>query len=301
MERKELVGYLRQIADRFRVTSGRGFKLEDHDPADTAGLTRESKAEAREALKEGVKILAEMQAMLWAHDHWALLLVLQALDASGKDGVIKHVMSGINPQGCEIHSFKAPVGEELEHDFLWRCQRRLPSRGAIGIFNRSYYEETLVVRVHPELLEKQRIPARLLGDDLWQTRFRDICAFEQHLAANGTITRKCFLHLSKDEQRKRFLERIDDPAKNWKFSEADVTERGYFDDYMTFYQDTISATATKQAPWFVIPADKKWFTRLVVAGVVVDALASLDLEYPELDQAGLQRLAEARARLIGEG
>jgi PPK2 family polyphosphate:nucleotide phosphotransferase len=241
-----------------------------------------------------------MQDMLYAQDRWSLLLVFQAMDAAGKDGVIKHVMSGVNPQGCEVHSFKAPSAEEMDHDFMWRCTRLAPRRGHIGIFNRSYYEETLVVRVHPEILARQQLPKEVVTEAIWSERFQDIRKWERYMARNGTIVRKFFLNVSKEEQKRRFLERIDDPAKNWKFSAGDVTERARWDEYMGAYEETIRETAREEAPWYVVPADNKWYTRLVVAAAIIDALASVDLHYPELDDAGKSRLAEAREKLVNE-
>jgi PPK2 family polyphosphate:nucleotide phosphotransferase len=241
-----------------------------------------------------------MQDMLYAQNRWSLLLVFQAMDAAGKDGAIKHVMSGVNPQGCSVHSFKAPSAEELDHDFMWRCTRLAPRRGMIGIFNRSYYEEVLVVRVHREYLAKQQLPHELVTDAIWDERFKDIRSYERYMARNGTIVRKFFLNVSRDEQRKRFLERIDDPAKNWKFSAGDVAERAHWDEYMRVYEDMIRSTATDHAPWSVVPADNKWYTRLVVAATIVDALASVDLHYPSLDAAGRAKLADARAQLMAE-
>jgi PPK2 family polyphosphate:nucleotide phosphotransferase len=246
---------------------------------------------------EGVELLAELQDRLYAQDRWALLLIFQAMDAAGKDSAIKHVMSGVNPQGCQVYSFKAPSAEELDHDYLWRCMKCLPERGRVGIFNRSYYEETLVVRVHPEFLERQHVPAPLVDKSIWKQRHRDIRHFEEYLSANGVVVRKFFLNVSKDEQRKRFLERIDDPTKNWKFSATDVEERQHWREYMAAYEETIRGTATDNAPWYVVPADNKWFTRLVVAAVVADTLDSLNLEYPTLTPAQQKQLASARALL----
>jgi PPK2 family polyphosphate:nucleotide phosphotransferase len=238
--------------------------------------------------------------MLYAQNRWSVLLIFQAMDAAGKDGAIKHVMSGVNPQGCEVHSFKAPSPEELDRDFMWRCTRLAPRRGMIGIFNRSYYEEVLVVRIHREYLEKQQLPPELVTKDIWDERFKDIRSYERYMARNGTIVRKFFLNVSRDEQKKRFLERIDDPAKNWKFSSADVAERAHWDGYMDAYQDMIRNTATDHAPWSVVPADNKWYTRLVVAATIIVALASVDLHYPSLDEAGRANLADARAQLMAE-
>ncbi|HXV77450.1 MAG TPA: polyphosphate kinase 2 family protein, partial [Candidatus Polarisedimenticolaceae bacterium] len=279
---EQLIDRSRAFARPFRVADGDGFRLTDVDPAETMGLDAEDKPRAKEALAAGVEALSGLQEMLYAQDRWAVLLIFQAMDAAGKDGAIKHVMSGINPQGCQVFSFKAPTSEELDHDFLWRCMRALPERGRIGIFNRSYYEETLVVRVHPELLAAQKVPPKLVTDKIWKERFRDIRAFERYLARNGVLVRKFFLHVSKKEQKRRFLARLDDPAKNWKFSINDAKERDHWDDYMKAYEQMIRHTASKQAPWFVVPADIKWFTRLVVAAAVIDALASLELAFPKI-------------------
>ena len=288
------------LADHFRVGGGRKFKLRDFDPGDTLGLDT-SKREARELLERGIEILAEQQDKLYAQDRWGVLLIFQAMDAAGKDGVIKHVMSGVNPQGCEVHAFKAPSAEELDHDFMWRTTRLLPQRGRIGIFNRSYYEEVLVVRVHQELLARQKLPPELATKQIWSQRFDDIVAFERYLCRNGYLVRKFFLNVSRAEQKKRFLERIEQPEKNWKFSAADVAERQHWGEYMDAYEDMIRHTATKQAPWYVVPADNKWFTRLVVAAAVIDALESLDLAYPKLGGEARKQLAAARAHLLNEG
>jgi PPK2 family polyphosphate:nucleotide phosphotransferase len=309
MKTADFVERARALARRHEVRDGERFRLADHDPDDTGPFEsddrREAKEDAREMLEDSVRVLREMQDMLYAQDSRSMLLVLQAMDAAGKDGAIKHAMSGINPQGCSVHSFKAPSAEELDHDFLWRCAVRLPARGMIGIFNRSYYEETLVVRVHPELLARQRLPRELVGsagpdESFWEDRFASIRRFERHLARNGTVVRKVFLHLSRDEQRRRFLDRIDDPAKNWKFSEADVAERAHWDAYMRAYEAAIRATAREEAPWFVVPADSKWYARLVVASVLVDAMASVDLHYPVVDDAQRARLAGCREQLVSE-
>jgi PPK2 family polyphosphate:nucleotide phosphotransferase len=300
MKLKDILKTCHGLVEPFEVTDGRQFRLKAIAPGDTLGLKAEDKPRAREALASGVQALAELQDKLYAQDRWAVLLIFQAMDAAGKDSAIKHVMSGVNPQGCDVHSFKAPSAEELDHDYLWRCQRRLPNRGHIGIFNRSYYEETLVVRVHPELLEKQKLPARLVTKRLWQERFEDIRAFERYLTRNGTVVRKFFLHVSKKEQRRRFLERIEKPEKNWKFSAADVQERRFWKDYMAAYEDVIRHTATKDAPWYVVPADNKWFTRVVVAAAVIETLAELDLKYPRLGAEGLKELAAAKRALLRE-
>jgi PPK2 family polyphosphate:nucleotide phosphotransferase len=282
----------------YRVTDGAGFRLKQIDPRDTAGLR--SKSEAQRQLEKGIARLSELQARLYAQDRWALLLIFQAMDAAGKDSTIKHVMSGVNPQGCQVYSFKSPSAEELDHDYLWRTTRRLPERGRIGIFNRSYYEETLVVRVHPELLERQRLPGRLVTRRIWKDRYEDINAFERYLDRNGVIVRKFFLHLSREEQRRRFLSRLEEPEKNWKFSAADVEERRHWDAYMRAYEETIRSTATPHAPWYVVPADHKWFTRLAVAAAVVETLESLSPEYPKVDQSRRRDFAAARKALLSE-
>ena len=290
----------REFSRPYRVTRGEKFKLSDIDPGDTAHLNREDKPKAQEALAMGRDALAMLQDMLYAQDRWSVLLIFQAMDAAGKDGAIKHVMSGINPQGCQVTSFKVPTSEELDHDYMWRCAKNLPERGRIGIFNRSYYEEVLVVKVHPEFLQGQKLPPSLVGKDVWDHRYQDIRSFERYLARQGTVIVKFFLHVSREEQKKRFLERIEEPEKNWKFSAGDVRERGHWDAYMNAYQKMIRETASKAAPWYVVPADNKWFTRLVVAAVVVEALASLDLRYPEVDRKQLAELEAARKTLLAE-
>jgi PPK2 family polyphosphate:nucleotide phosphotransferase len=284
----------------YRVTNGNGFRLRDFDPGDTRGIQSEAKPEAKEMLATGVQLLAESQDKLYAQDRWAVLLVFQAMDAAGKDSTIKHVMSGINPQGCQVFSFKQPSMEELDHDYLWRYMRYMPERGRIGIFNRSYYEEVLVVRVHRELLERQKLPPQLMGKRIWTQRYEDISAFERYLTRNGVVILKFFLNVSRKEQKKRFLERLDHPEKNWKFSAADVTERGHWDEYMEAYEDAIRHSASEHAHWFVVPADNKWFTRLVVAAAIVDALQGLNLAYPTVDAAKRKELAAARALLMKE-
>jgi len=298
MDVTELIRRACDFANPFRVTDGKGFRLKHIDPSDTLHLDAEDKPRAQEALALGVEALAELQDRLYAQDRWALLLVFQAMDAAGKDGTIKHVMSGVNPQGCEVYSFKAPSPEELDHDYLWRCLKSLPQRGRIGIFNRSYYEETLVVRVHPELLQRQQLPPKLITRNIWKERFQDIRSFERYAGRNGIVVRKFFLHVSKAEQKKRFLERINDPEKNWKFSAADVAERQHWDEYMAAYEDAIRQTATPEAPWYVVPADNKWFTRLVVAAAVIDTLASLDLHYPKVSAEKRKQLAAAKRTLM---
>jgi PPK2 family polyphosphate:nucleotide phosphotransferase len=290
---------LARIAESYRVEPGRRFRLARRDPGETGGLDL-SKEEARAMLAAGLEKLVDFQARLYAQDRWALLLVFQALDAAGKDSTIKHVMSGVDPQGCQVTSFKAPSTIELDHDFLWRCARELPERGRIGIFNRSHYEEVLVVRVHREILAGQKLPAELVGKDIWKDRYESINGFERHLARNGTRIVKFFLNVSKAEQRKRFTERLDDPEKNWKFSLRDVLEREHWDDYMRAYEEAIAETSTKWAPWYVVPADHKWFTRLAVAQIVVSTLQELDLAYPPTDAARRREIAKARRVLARE-
>jgi len=300
MKTKTLIKRARRLADHYRVTNGAKFRLKDVDPGDTFDLKSEDKPRAKEALASGVELLAALQDKLYARDRWGVLLIFQAMDAAGKDGAIKHVMSGINPQGCQVFSFKSPTSDDLDHDYLWRCQKCLPERGRIGIFNRSYYEETLVVRVHPEFLQKQKLPSELITKHIWQERFQDIRAFERYLHRNGILVRKFFLHLSKQEQKCRFLERLETPEKNWKFSSADMEERGFWNEYQKAYEDMIQQTATKDAPWYVVPADNKWFTRVVVAAAVIDALDSLDLAYPKVSQQQLEELAAAQVALRKE-
>jgi len=297
MKIKELLEQARTIAQPFRITNGDKFRLKDVDPGDTLEFTSEDKPRAKEALKIGTTGICELQDMLYAQDKWGVLLIFQAMDAAGKDGTIKHVMSGVNPQGCQVFSFKSPSAEDLDHDFLWRSVRCLPNRGDIGIFNRSYYEEVLVVRVHPEFLAKQKIPPALVTKDIWQERFQDIRSFERYLHRNGTKILKFFLHVSKKEQKRRFLERAENPEKNWKFSASDMEERQYWDEYQDAYEDMIQNTATKDSPWYVVPADNKWFTRVVVGAAIVDTLASLDLAYPKVDKKRLEEIAKAKALL----
>ena len=290
---------LEHIAKRFRIDKPEKFRLADHDPAECCGLTID-KSDAKTILEDGIARLSELQQRLYAYDRWSVLIVLQAMDAAGKDSVIKHVMTGLNPQGVEVHPFKQPSAEELDHDFLWRAGKRLPERGRIGIFNRSHYEEVLVVRVHPELLEHQKLPEQLKGRDLWQRRFEDICCFERHLANSGTLVLKFFLNVSHKEQRQRFLDRIDQPDKRWKFSMNDVTERKLWSKYMTAYEDMIRATSIAEAPWYVVPADNKWFTRLVVAAALVEALDRLKLDYPKVTGEALKELEKAGKALKAE-
>jgi PPK2 family polyphosphate:nucleotide phosphotransferase len=289
---------LREFVKPFQAAHGSHFRLKDFDPAETLGL--KSKEHAEKVLEDGIVRLAELQAKLYAQDHWAILLILHAMDAAGKDSTIKHVMSGVNPQGCQVNSFKAPSTEELDHDFLWRTSRVLPERGKIGIFNRSYYEEVLAVRVHPELLARQKIPPQLVSKKIWEKRFEAINAFEHYLSRNGIVVLKFFLNLSRKEQKKRFLERLDDPQKNWKFSVDDVREREHWGEYMSAYEDMIRNTSTKHAPWYVVPADHKWFTRVVVAEATIDALESLDLSFAKVDAKKRKSLKDARAALENE-
>jgi len=300
MKLKKLLQQSVKLAARYRVDDGRGFRLKDWDPEDTGWLKKESKEHADEILALGTQAMAELQDRLYAQDRWAILLIFQAMDAAGKDSVIKHVMSGVNPQGCQVTSFKSPSPEELDHDYLWRCSRHLPERGRIGIFNRSYYEEVLVVRVHPEVLAHQKLPATCIDQDIWQDRFTHLRHFEHYLSRNGTVVRKFFLNVSKREQKKRFLDRLEHPEKNWKFSAADVEERQHWGAYQKAYQDAIRHTATAQAPWHIVPADNKWYTRLAVAAVIIETLASLDLHYPKVTRAERKALAAARVALERE-
>src|SRR5215831_15761074 len=299
MPRKEILDRTQMYTQPFRIINGKGFRLKDFNPGDTRGLNME-KGEASEFLRQGTQWLAQEQDVLYAQDRWSLLLLFQAMDAAGKDSTIKHVMSGVNPQGCQVFSFKQPSPEELSHDFMWRYSRCLPERGRIGIFNRSYYEEVLVVRVHKAILERQRLPQEFVGKRIWDERLADIAHFEDYLTRQGVIILKFFLHLSREEQKKRFLKRLDTPEKNWKFSASDVHERQFWSDYQRAYQEAIRATASKHAPWFVVPADNKWFTRLVVAAAIVEAVEQLDLTYPKVDAAKKKGLAKVRAALARE-
>jgi PPK2 family polyphosphate:nucleotide phosphotransferase len=299
MARKEIIDQIQKYTHPFRITSGKGFQLKDFDPGDTRGL-RMDKGEAAELLQRGTQWLAEEQDMLYAQDRWSLLLVFQALDAAGKDSTIKHVMSGVNPQGCRVSSFKQPSQEDLDHDFLWRYVRRLPGRGQIGIFNRSYYEEVLVVRVHEDILKRQKLPPQVMGKRIWDERLADIAHFEGYLTRQGVVILKFFLNLSREEQKKRFMKRLDTPEKNWKFSASDVHERRYWRNYMRSFEDAIRATASEHAPWYVVPADNKWFTRLVVASAIVEAVEQLDLAYPKVSAEQKKELAAAREELARE-
>jgi PPK2 family polyphosphate:nucleotide phosphotransferase len=301
MKTSRVIRVAGELATPYRVTDGQKFRLKDVDPADTGTLKSEDKPRAKEALQIGVEALAELQDMLYAQDRWAVLLIFQAMDAAGKDGAIKHVMSGVNPQGCEVYSFKSPGPNELDHDYLWRTHLRVPERGRIGIFNRSYYEEVLVVRVHPELLHHQKLPPGCVDKGIWDDRCKDIRNFERYLARNGVVIRKFFLHVSRDEQKRRFLERLEQPEKNWKFSPNDVRERPYWKAYMDAYEDAIRATASEHAPWYVVPADNKWYTRVIVAAAIIDALGSLGLHYPRVDKAKRKELAAVRRALLRSG
>ena len=289
------MSWAKRVVAPYRVEDGDKFRLKDFNPGDTGHIR--SKPHAHKLLEQGIVSMAELQDKLYAQDRWGVLLIFQAMDAAGKDGAIKHVMSGVNPQGCQVYSFKVPSSEELDHDFMWRTSTRLPERGRIGIFNRSYYEEVLVVRVHPEVLKGERVPPSLITKDIWKERFEDIKAFERYLARQGIVIRKFFLNLSKKEQKRRFLARLDDPQKNWKFSAADIHERASWEAYMEAYEDMIVHTATESAPWYVVPADNKWFTRVVVAAAIVDTLENLQVAYPEVSPQKRRELKAARRLL----
>jgi len=296
MKIKDLVKEAAALASPYRVSKGQGFRLKHYDSQDTNGIKH--KKYAKKTLQHSVQLLSEFQEKLYAQNRWALLIILQAMDAAGKDSAIKHVMSGVNPQGCDVTSFKAPSAKELGHDYLWRAHKAVPERGKIGIFNRSYYEDVLVVRVHRHLLDNQQLPKELMGKDIWEQRYEDIRNFEKYLTRNGVIVMKFFLHLSRGEQKKRFLERLEMPQKNWKFSMADIKERGFWKDYEKAFEEMIESTATKYAPWFVIPADNKWFSRLAVAGAIIDRLHALDLQFPEVDAEKKAELARVRKALL---
>jgi PPK2 family polyphosphate:nucleotide phosphotransferase len=298
MKHGKLLKEASRLVEPYCISKGEKFRLKDHDPADTNGL--KDKHQAQGLLEEGTNLLSNMQEKLYAQDRWALLLIFQAMDAAGKDGAIKHVMSGVNPQGCSVSSFKSPSNEELDHDYLWRTHKCIPERGKIGIFNRSYYEEVLVVRVHPTFLRAQKLAERLITKHIWDERYEDINSFERYLARNGVIIRKFFLHVSKEEQKKRFLERLEDSKKNWKFSMADVQERTFWKDYQEAYEEMIQRTATKYAPWFVIPADNKWFTRAAVAAAIIEALHELDLTFPDVDKTKKKELEAVRKSLLAQ-
>lgn len=297
LNKKELLERARKFSEKYCVGDGKDFKLKDWNTIDSSG---QKKSAVRKALKMGVKALVAMQETLYAQDKWSVLLIFQAMDAAGKDGAIKHVMSGINPQGCQVSSFKAPSSEDLDHDFLWRCQKHLPERGRIGIFNRSYYEEVLVVRVHEQILKGQKIPEKLITKDIWENRFEDIRNFEKYLNRNGTVVIKFFLNVSKDEQKKRFIERIDNPDKNWKFSASDAKERSYWDDYMHAYEELIKNTSTKKSPWYVIPADDKSYARIAIASAIIHALDEMDLEYPKVSDEKIAELNAVKQALLDE-
>jgi PPK2 family polyphosphate:nucleotide phosphotransferase len=298
MKYGKLIKEASHLAEPFCIKKGEKFRLEDYDPADTTGA--KNKKAAQDILDARDGVLNHLQEKLYAQDRWALLIVLQAMDAAGKDGVIKHVMSGVNPQGCDVHAFKSPSNEELNHDYLWRSHKCIPERGKIGIFNRSYYEEVLVVRVHPAFLKAEKLPDRLLNKHIWEERYENINDFEQYLTRNGVVVRKFFLHVSKEEQKRRFLERLEDPKKNWKFSRADVTERGFWDDYQEAYDEMIQNTAKKDAPWYVVPADNKWFSQLIVASAIIQALDELDLAFPDVEKEKKRELATVRDSLLAQ-
>ncbi|MGY3603638.1 MULTISPECIES: polyphosphate kinase 2 family protein [unclassified Bradyrhizobium] len=300
MPRKEILDQIQKYTHPFRVANGKGFQLKDFAPGDTRGLKMD-KGEAANLLQRGTQWLAEEQDMLYAQDRWSLLLVFQAMDAAGKDSTIKHVMSGVNPQGCQVYSFKQPSQEELDHDFMWRYVKRLPERGRIGIFNRSYYEEVLIVRVHEDILERQKLPPRFMSKRIWDERLTDIAHFEDYLTRQGVVILKFFLNVSREEQKKRFMKRLDEPEKNWKFSPSDIHERKFWNDYMRSFENAIRVTASEHAPWYVVPADNRWFTRLVVAAAIVEAVEQLDLAYPTLSAGQKKELAAARAELAREG
>jgi PPK2 family polyphosphate:nucleotide phosphotransferase len=298
--KKERIQRAKKFSKKFCVDDGKDFKLKDYDPDEDGGLGQEDKPLAKQALQLGVEALATMQDILYAQDRWSVLLIFQAMDAAGKDGAIKHVMSGVNPQGCQVSSFKAPSSEDLDHDYLWRCIKHLPERGRIGIFNRSYYEEVLVVRVHEQLLSSQKLPGELVTKDIWDERLKDIRNFENYLGRNGTLVCKFFLNVSAKEQKKRFLERIDNPDKNWKFSASDAKERKYWKEYMNAYEELIKHTATKNAPWYVVPADNKAFARIVVASAIINTLDSIGLEYPKVGKEKIAELAKIKEELMAE-
>lgn len=300
LSKKELVQKAKKFSKQYCVGDGDGFKLKDYETKASFNLGEEGKPLVNQTLQIGVDALAAMQDVLYAQDKWSLLLIFQAMDAAGKDGAIKHVMSGVNPQGCQVSSFKAPSSEELDHDFLWRCQKHLPERGRIGIFNRSYYEEVLVVRVHEQILKNQKLPEKLITKDIWEDRFQDIRNFEKYLDRNGTIVIKFFLNVSKKEQKERFIERVDDPDKNWKFSAADANERGYWDDYMHTYQELIKNTSTKKSPWYVIPADNKSYARIAIASAIITTLDEMDLKYPKVSAAKIAELNAVKQALLDE-
>ncbi len=301
LSKNELIDRAKNFAKQYYVGEGKNFRLNDYPTDDYPKLKKNEKQVFKDLLQLNVETLAAMQDMMYAQDKWSLLLIFQAMDAAGKDGAIKHVMSGLNPQGCQVSSFKAPSAEELDHDFLWRCAKKLPERGRIGIFNRSYYEEVLVVRVHPQILQNQKIPQKLITENIWEERFEDIRNFEKHLHRNGTVVVKFFLHLSPDEQKKRFIERIDNPDKNWKFSASDAKERKYWNDYMYAYEQMIIHTSTENAPWYVIPADDKPYARIAVASAIISAMDSLELKYPDVSEEKVAELKNIKEELLNNG
>ncbi|HEX6889552.1 MAG TPA: polyphosphate kinase 2 family protein [Chryseolinea sp.] len=300
LSKKELIKRAKKLSKKYCVGDGKKFRLKDYTSKPIADLSSEDKPLVKQTLQLGVDALSAMQEMLYAQDKWSLLVIFQAMDAAGKDGAIKHVMSGVNPQGCQVSSFKAPSSEDLDHDFLWRCQKHLPERGRIGIFNRSYYEEVLVVRVHEQILRSQKLPEKLITDDIWENRFKDIRNFEKYLARNGVMVIKIFMNVSKDEQKKRFIERVDDPDKNWKFSAADARERGYWKDYMDAYEEMIKNTSTENSPWYIVPADNKSFARIVVASAIINALDGMELEFPKVSEGKIAELQEIKKALLAE-
>jgi PPK2 family polyphosphate:nucleotide phosphotransferase len=300
LSKKELIQRAKEFSKQFRIKDGKDFKLKDYDPREDAGLGQEDKPLAKQALQLGVKALSALQEVLYAQDKWAILLIFQAMDAAGKDGAIRHVMSGVNPQGCQVTSYKAPSAEELDHDYLWRCMKNLPERGRIGIFNRSYYEEVLAVRVHESFLRNQKLPEELITDDIWDDRLKDIRNFEGYLNRNGIVVCKFFLNVSAKEQKRRFLDRINDPNKQWKFSASDAKERKFWNDYMNAYEELIRHTSTKESPWYVVPADNKAFSRVVVASAVINTLDSLGLKYPKVSEEKLAELSAIKEALLAE-
>jgi PPK2 family polyphosphate:nucleotide phosphotransferase len=300
LSKKELIERAKEFSKKFRIKDAKDFKLKDFDPGEDAGLGPEDKPLAKQTLQMGVEALSALQEVLYAQDKWAILLIFQAMDAAGKDGAIRHVMSGVNPQGCQVSSYKAPSAEELDHDYMWRCTKNLPERGRIGIFNRSYYEEVLAVRVHKQFLENQKIPKELITKDIWDERLKDIRNFESYLHRNGIVVCKFFLNLSRKEQKKRFLDRINDPDKHWKFSASDAKERKFWNEYMDAYEELIRHTSTKESPWYVVPADNKAFSRVVVASAIINMLDSLDLKFPKVGREKLAELEEVKKELMAE-
>ena len=300
LNKKELIERAKKFSKNYCVGDGNKFKLKDYNTNAHFDFDADDKTMIQSTLQQGIEAMATMQDILYAQDNWSLLIIFQAMDAAGKDGAIKHVMSGVNPQGCQVSSFKAPSSEDLDHDFLWRCQKHLPERGRIGIFNRSYYEEVLVVRVHEAILQSQKIPEKQIDKNIWKDRFEDISNFEKYLCRNGTVVIKFFLNVSKDEQKKRFIDRVDDPNKNWKFSPSDAKERGYWDDYMNAYEEMIKHTSTEKSPWYVVPADNKNYARIVIASAIIKALDDMNLEYPKVSNEKIKELQEIKTKLMNE-